>query len=188
MWSVSAEAHCARLASRQIMVTFRLAHCIFAVLLVPSESVLPVTTPTGGDPFTGNLSGAVDDIMNHPWFADAQGYTWDKLNNKELKPPYVPRIRDPLDTSNFDPYAEEDHGTAGGHLDAPFTSTAHLHPRLRLQPIQYRDLRDLRPRSRRSFERRSFETAGRDEFKRHAKAEAEARNRRKWSCWLHFIS
>lgn len=48
--------------------------------------------------------------MNHAWFGESESFTWDKLNKKQLTPPYVPRIRDPLDTSNFDPYAEEDHG------------------------------------------------------------------------------
>ena len=48
--------------------------------------------------------------MNHAWFGESESFAWEKLNMKQLTPPYVPIIRDPLDTSNFDPYAEEDHG------------------------------------------------------------------------------
>mmetsp|Transcript_34552 Transcript_34552/g.91733 ORF Transcript_34552/g.91733 Transcript_34552/m.91733 type:complete len:538 (+) Transcript_34552:963-2576(+) len=70
----------------------------------------------------GNLSGAVDDIMNHAWFGESESFAWEKLNMKQLTPPYVPRIRDPLDTSNFDPYAEEDHVPRFNGSQAAFAS------------------------------------------------------------------
>ena len=54
----------------------------------------------------GNLSGATKDIMDHAWFKKAK-FNWDGLNARSLKPPYVPQIKDPLDTSNFDPYPED---------------------------------------------------------------------------------
>ena len=46
--------------------------------------------------------------MNHAWFKDAD-FDWDGLLNKDLKAPYAPNCRDPLDTSNFDEYDEEDY-------------------------------------------------------------------------------
>ena len=46
--------------------------------------------------------------MNHAWFKDAD-FDWDGLLNKDLKAPYAPNCRDPLDVSNFDEYDEEDY-------------------------------------------------------------------------------
>jgi hypothetical protein len=34
---------------------------------------------------------------------------WDKLTAKELTPPWVPPIKDPLDVSNFDDYDEDEY-------------------------------------------------------------------------------
>jgi hypothetical protein len=42
----------------------------------------------------------VDDILNHPWFADIDT---DKLLLKQVEPPYLPKIDDAKDLSNFDP-------------------------------------------------------------------------------------
>lgn len=56
----------------------------------------------------GNKSGGADDVMNHAWFKNSL-FDWDALLNKELKAPYAPSCKDPLDASNFDVYEEEDH-------------------------------------------------------------------------------
>ena len=39
----------------------------------------------------------------------AQTMEWDKLTAKELTPPWVPPIKDPLDVSNFDDYDEDEY-------------------------------------------------------------------------------
>lgn len=38
-------------------------------------------------------------IKNHPWFAPID---WEKLINKEIKPPFMPKIEHDVDTQNFD--------------------------------------------------------------------------------------
>jgi protein kinase A len=50
----------------------------------------------------GSLKGGEDDILNHPWFASIDV---EKLRNKEIKAPFVPAIKDPLDASNFDDWS-----------------------------------------------------------------------------------
>jgi protein kinase A len=50
----------------------------------------------------GSLKGGEDDILNHPWFASID---IDKLRSKEIKAPYVPKIKNPLDASNFDDWS-----------------------------------------------------------------------------------
>ena len=52
----------------------------------------------------GNLKNGSADIKKHKWFADID---WDKLVKLEIPPPYVPTVRHPGDTSNFDVYDEE---------------------------------------------------------------------------------
>lgn len=49
--------------------------------------------------------GAVD-IKNHPFF---KSIAWTKLRDKQLSSPWKPRIKNPLDTSNFDAYDERDY-------------------------------------------------------------------------------
>jgi serine/threonine protein kinase len=58
----------------------------------------------------GNLSGGARDIMEHAWFRDAK-FDWQKLYRKELKPPYIPSVKDVTDTSHFDKVAENDRVT-----------------------------------------------------------------------------
>eukprot|EP00736_Rhodelphis_marinus_P000174 Rmarinus@m.19539 len=53
----------------------------------------------------GCLKGGATDVKTHPWF---KGFDWDGLFKKQLKAPYVPTIRDALDTSNFDDYSEDE--------------------------------------------------------------------------------
>jgi len=42
----------------------------------------------------------VPKIKSHPYF---EGIDWEKLQQKELKPPYVPNVKDKSDTSMVDP-------------------------------------------------------------------------------------
>eukprot|EP00956_Cyclotella_meneghiniana_P030281 scaffold75720_cov67-Cyclotella_meneghiniana.AAC.4 len=51
----------------------------------------------------GSFAGAEMDIKNHPFFEEID---WNKLGKKELKVPFTPKIKDPLDGSNFDDYSK----------------------------------------------------------------------------------
>lgn len=44
-------------------------------------------------------------IRMHGWF---DNIVWQDIVKKRVTPPWVPAICDPLDTSNFDPYEEEE--------------------------------------------------------------------------------
>ena len=49
------------------------------------------------------LGGGPDDaeaVKKHPWF---DGVDWDMLLDKKVKPPFVPKTKDEIDVSNFDP-------------------------------------------------------------------------------------
>ena len=35
-------------------------------------------------------------------------FEWSRLDRRGYKAPYLPTIKDPLDTSNFDPYPEDE--------------------------------------------------------------------------------
>jgi len=54
----------------------------------------------------GCLRRGALDIKHSPWYKDV---SWDAMEQKKLKAPWIPTIRDPLDTSNFDPYDEDDY-------------------------------------------------------------------------------
>lgn len=47
----------------------------------------------------GSLKNGQKDIFGHPWFSDIQ---FEKYRSREIKAPWVPKIKDPLDSSNFD--------------------------------------------------------------------------------------
>jgi len=49
----------------------------------------------------GMLAGAEADILKHPVCSSVDA---GKLIRKEIKPPFVPNLKDPTDTSNFDDY------------------------------------------------------------------------------------
>ncbi|KAG9509600.1 cGMP-dependent protein kinase, isozyme 2 forms cD4/T1/T3A/T3B, partial [Fragariocoptes setiger] len=49
----------------------------------------------------GYQRGGIDDIKKHKWF---DGFYWGGLKTRTLPAPYVPTIRSPTDTSNFDHY------------------------------------------------------------------------------------
>lgn len=53
----------------------------------------------------GNLKGGVKDIKGHRFFKEL---SWDKLVNKELTPPYVPKVKSNSDISNFSSYPDSD--------------------------------------------------------------------------------
>jgi hypothetical protein len=53
----------------------------------------------------GSLAAGEYGIYHHPWF---KGLDFEKLRNKEIKAPYVPDIKDPLDSSNFDDWSHLD--------------------------------------------------------------------------------
>eukprot|EP00002_Diphylleia_rotans_P025857 TRINITY_DN5132_c0_g1_i1.p1 TRINITY_DN5132_c0_g1~~TRINITY_DN5132_c0_g1_i1.p1 ORF type:complete len:491 (-),score=99.28 TRINITY_DN5132_c0_g1_i1:256-1728(-) len=48
----------------------------------------------------GSSLNDAEDIKSHPFF---QPIDWAELYNKEIEPEFKPPVRDPLDTSNFDP-------------------------------------------------------------------------------------
>ena len=52
----------------------------------------------------GNLKGGAFDFKNHKWFQPANFYA---IYNKLIPAPYVPKVKDKGDLSNFDDYEEE---------------------------------------------------------------------------------
>ncbi|CCI45083.1 unnamed protein product [Albugo candida] len=52
----------------------------------------------------GNMKNGIRDIMQHEWF---DGFPWEKLLSKTLKPPIIPEIRNQFDTSNFADFRHE---------------------------------------------------------------------------------
>jgi protein kinase A len=65
----------------------------------------------------GCLARGDMDIRDHPWFAVIDT---EKLLSKKIPAPWVPKIRDPLDTSHFDSYRHVENEPSGGksHLTA----------------------------------------------------------------------
>ncbi|XP_046826563.1 cGMP-dependent protein kinase, isozyme 2 forms cD5/T2 isoform X2 [Vespa crabro] len=49
----------------------------------------------------GHQKGGISEIQKHKWF---DGFNWEGLRLRTLDPPIRPRIRAPIDTSNFDEY------------------------------------------------------------------------------------
>lgn len=47
----------------------------------------------------GSLKGGEDDVLKHEFFSNID---FNELRHKALSAPYLPKIRDPLDASNFD--------------------------------------------------------------------------------------
>ncbi|KAI8987372.1 camp-dependent protein kinase 1 [Mycotypha africana] len=65
----------------------------------------------------GNLKGGAEDIKRHKWFA---GVDFIKLANRQVKSPYIPKIRFEGDASHFDTYPEEstlNYGVVGAGPD-----------------------------------------------------------------------
>ena len=61
----------------------------------------------------GNLRGGCDDIKQHPWFSSLD---WDAVLNRKVKAPWIPKLKNETDTSNFDPYGADDH-VDNGYID-----------------------------------------------------------------------
>ena len=51
----------------------------------------------------GSFAGADMDIKRHPFFEDID---WKMLADKKLKVPFTPKVKNPLDGSNFDDYSK----------------------------------------------------------------------------------
>ena len=56
----------------------------------------------------GNLKGGVKDIKGHRFFKELD---WEKLLEKELPPPYKPKVKSENDISNFSSYPDSDEPT-----------------------------------------------------------------------------
>jgi cGMP-dependent protein kinase len=65
----------------------------------------------------GNLKGGCDDIKNSEWFKD---FDFNAYLNKKIKAPWLPKIKNELDTSCFDPYDadERDDSNYGRNVNA----------------------------------------------------------------------
>jgi len=53
----------------------------------------------------GVIKGGAKLIKKHKWF---QGFQWDSLIKRQLSAPITPQVRNPFDTSNFDPVEDAD--------------------------------------------------------------------------------
>lgn len=53
----------------------------------------------------GCLKGAAKDIKDHAWFSK---FDWNTLLTRNMKSPWVPPIKNPMDTTHLDPYEEDD--------------------------------------------------------------------------------
>ena len=51
-----------------------------------------------------NSTTSVDDIKNHPWFANVN---WRHLLKCKVEPPYIPKLKSNVDTSHFDDYYDD---------------------------------------------------------------------------------
>lgn len=62
----------------------------------------------------GNKREGPDEIKNQKWF---KSIDFDKLLAKQIKAPWVPALKGITDTSNFDPYATDEHIDDGKFSD-----------------------------------------------------------------------
>jgi len=72
----------------------------------------------------GVVNGGAEGIKAHPFFAKS-GFDWEALVQRKMKPPIVPKIKNALDTSNFDDYPDEpplieEYVDDGSNWDADF--------------------------------------------------------------------
>ena len=69
----------------------------------------------------GMLAGGATDVFNHNL---CKHIDVEKLTKKELPTPWAPKIKDPLDTSNFDSYPAPSSGKKyDKHLDSKYDET-----------------------------------------------------------------
>lgn len=88
----------------------------------------------------GNLRGGIDDIKMHKWFSSMHSSATDGGNGggedygtantctkalfaKQVKAPWLPRLKNSTDLSNFDPYEEETSSQASGSSRSTTSST-----------------------------------------------------------------
>eukprot|EP00298_Acanthocystis_sp_HF-20_P017082 c21661_g6_i1.p1 GENE.c21661_g6_i1~~c21661_g6_i1.p1 ORF type:complete len:125 (-),score=35.29 c21661_g6_i1:47-421(-) len=53
----------------------------------------------------GNLKNGAEDVKSHPWFS---AIDWKALEEKQLRSPYLPKVKSESDTSNFPKYADDE--------------------------------------------------------------------------------
>ena len=53
----------------------------------------------------GSLASGEKDILKHPWF---DGMSLTKLRERRIEPPWIPKVSDPFDASNFDDWSDLD--------------------------------------------------------------------------------
>lgn len=86
--------------------------CKYTLPDLPSpEASAIITALLTSDPAQrlGNLAGGEDDVAQHPWFA---AIVFDELRQKSLRAPKIPKIKDPLDASNFEDWGHLEDKTA----------------------------------------------------------------------------
>ncbi|PPQ63752.1 hypothetical protein CVT24_004261 [Panaeolus cyanescens] len=71
---------------------------------VPATDIILKLMETDASKRYGNLHHGAGDVFNHPWFKEVD---WDKLHNREITAPYLPRIHGEGDASAFDNYPED---------------------------------------------------------------------------------
>ena len=52
----------------------------------------------------GYQRGGIKDVQKHKWF---EGFSWESLRNGSSEAPYIPKLRDNTDLSNFDSYPDD---------------------------------------------------------------------------------
>lgn len=57
----------------------------------------------------GCLKHGAQDLQKHKWY---KGMDWDHLINRSIRPPFVPNVKGPGDTSMFDKYPESTEGSS----------------------------------------------------------------------------
>jgi protein kinase A len=56
----------------------------------------------------GVLKGGSQDVKDHPWF---RNISWNLMNERQLRPPYRPKVSGPGDATNFDKFPEDNDPT-----------------------------------------------------------------------------
>ena len=69
----------------------------------------------------GLLHHGAEDIMNHAWFRNT-GFSWTAHSGQTMPAPFVPPISNEKDSSNFDPYPEDDRVEAFRGDNEPFAT------------------------------------------------------------------
>ena len=75
----------------------------------------------GDAPDSSLLHHGADDVMNHAWFRNS-GFNWRDHTAQSVAAPYVPPLSSDKDSSNFDPYPEDDRVEAFHGDNEPFAT------------------------------------------------------------------